>query len=110
MEICQASRVELVEVKKIEALIEEIFKRKPDIIRKNKLDQILICAICACLNLNQAKYNLALSTIFQKYHSLPLGLHSNQKIEGNDEEGAPKTLLEFYNKIFIHEVQDMMSR
>jgi hypothetical protein len=49
-------------------------------LNKNKLDQIIICSISACLNLNEAKYNLALSTIFQKYNSVSLSFHSNQEI------------------------------
>lgn len=29
---------------------------------------------------------------------------------GSEEEGAPQSLLEFYNRAFIHEVQEMMSK
>lgn len=45
---------------------------------KNKLDQIILCSISACLNLNEAKYGLALNSIFQKYNSLSLSLNSNR--------------------------------
>jgi hypothetical protein len=48
-------------------------------LKSNKLDQIILCSISACLNLNEAKYGLALSTIFQKYNnSVPLSLNSNR--------------------------------
>lgn len=62
---------------------------------KNKLDQIIICSISACLNLNEAKYNLALSTIFQRYNSLSLSMNSNREVlsSPNEEESAPQTLL-----------------
>jgi hypothetical protein len=85
--------------------------KKPSMLQRNKLDQIIICSISACLNLNDAKYNLALSTIFKEYNSVSLSFHYNREmISANKTEDAPMSMLEFYNRIFIHEVQDMMSK
>jgi hypothetical protein len=99
------------EVKKIEALLREIMTKKPSMLQKNRLDQIIICSISACLNLNDAKYNLALSTIFSQYNSVPLSFHYNREMISVDKpEDTPMSMLEFYNRVFIHEVQDMMSK
>ena len=83
-QICVAIKVDLSEVQKIQALVKEILTKKYNILMKNKLDQIIICSISACLSLNEAKYNLALSTIFQKYNSISLSLHSNREITNNN--------------------------
>jgi uncharacterized protein Veg len=84
--------------------------KKPQLLQHNKLDQIIICSITACLNLNDNKSNPALTSIFRKYNSVTLSLHSNREMGERKIEERPMTLLEFYNKVFIHEVQDMMSK
>lgn len=99
-EICKANNVEANEVKKIEALVSEIMAKKTVLLETNKLDQIIICSICACLNLNEAKYKLALSKIFLQYNSVSLSYHSN--CETLSQEEGPLTLLQFYNMKFVN--------
>ena len=52
-EICEAIEVDKTLVNKMETLLTDIIKHKLELLQNNKLDQIIICSIAACLSLNE---------------------------------------------------------
>lgn len=72
----------------------------------NKLDQIIVCSITACLGINESKHNTAISQIFHHYNQTTNSFHSLQ--DGLNFREGKMNLIEFYNSIFRCELEDMM--
>lgn len=80
--------------------------KKVELLQKNKLDQIIICCIIACLSLNEDKYYEALGSIFAKYTFAPKQPVADMTCPGGDDAN----LLDYYNLTFLPSVEDMLDK
>ncbi len=71
-------------IKKVENLISHLLKQKPDLLYKNKIDQIVICSITSFLKINQISEQKTLEKVFNDYNKLDLSSGKNcEGLRGN---------------------------
>ena len=76
-EICSRTGVEISLEEKITTLVVDILNEKYELLHGNKLDQIIICSITACLRINESKHATAVSQIFHHYNQSSYSFQSN---------------------------------
>jgi hypothetical protein len=87
--------------------MELILKQKPFLLHKNKIDQIIICCMTSFLNINQIHKQRTLEKVLSDYGKIEMSSEDNKYgLLGNHRE---MSLTEFYNEVFLPEVQDIVN-
>jgi len=65
-EICRETIGEKM-VKRVYNMVFQLIEKKPELLERNNIDQIIICSITACLSINEDSNRISLEKIFSFY-------------------------------------------
>lgn len=78
-----------------------ILDKKPYLLKKNNIDQIILCCIMSCLSINEKHEHQTLEHLFQSYNSnIQFAFNSNQ-LGLKDHQGNEMKILDYYNEVFL---------
>ena len=73
------------------------------------MDQIILCCIMSCLSINEKEEHQTLEILFCEYNSnIQFAFNSNQ-LGLKDQFGNEMKIIEYYNEVFLSEIQDMLT-
>lgn len=90
-------------VKKVYNLVIQLIEKKPFLLKRNNIDQIIICSITACLSINEDANKLSLEKIFSFYQKVSLSSQENKE-KLYDKEDNELNIVDFYNNVFLEEI------
>lgn len=90
-------------VKKVYNLVIQLIEKKPFLLKRNNIDQIIICSITACLSINEDANKLSLEKIFSFYQKVSLSCQENKE-KLYDKEDNELNIVDFYNNVFLEEI------
>lgn len=100
-------RVDDKHITKIVNLVRFILEQRQTLLKDNKIDQIIVCAIGAILSINRAR-NFSLQEIFNHYNKMLYSLNISKSIF-YDQNGKQVDLLDYYNHVFLEQVDQIIS-
>jgi hypothetical protein len=94
-------------VRRIYNMVMQLIEKKPFLLKRNNIDQIIICSITACLSINEDSNKLTLEKIFLFYQKVSLSSQENkEKLYDKDENEL--NIIDFYNKVFLEEIDEIL--
>lgn len=88
-------------------MVMQLIEKKPFLLKRNNIDQIIICSITACLSINEDSNKLTLEKIFLFYQKVSLSSQENkEKLYDKDENEL--NIIDFYNKVFLEEIDEIL--
>jgi hypothetical protein len=102
-EICRETVGEKM-VKRIYNMVNQILEKKPVLLQRNNIDQIIICSIMACLSLNEDSNRISLDKIFLFYCRISLS-SDEDRVRLLDRNNNELNIVQFYNNVFLEEIQ-----
>lgn len=66
-------------VKRVYNMVFQLIEKKPKLLERNNIDQIIICSITACLSINEDSNRTSLEKIFSFYSRVSLSSIENKE-------------------------------
>lgn len=102
-------KLENCQAEKIKSIVAFVMNERPQMLKKNYIDQIILCSVFTVLKLAMKEDAPSLEAIFKKYSSAHLSFNSH-KLKAYNSEGEEMNLLDFYNTVFKVEIREALNK